>query len=92
MRAKIVAALIEGDLFFLFPGKQGMVAVRAVVLGLFPLLESAAHLEKGATDLASKLSPLDPIVVIEIAMRRIATGADNLLRHRGRSGAIFHGR
>jgi hypothetical protein len=92
MRTMIIAALVEGDLFSLFPGKQGMVTVRAVVLGLFSLLESLAHLKKGVTDLASKLSPFEPIVVIEIAMGSMATGTDNLLRHTGRGGAIFHGR
>ncbi len=92
MRTKIIAALVDGDLFFLLPGKQGMVAVRAVVPGLFALLESPAQLKKGATDLASELSPFESIVVIEIAMRSIATGTDNLLRHTGRGGAIFHGR
>jgi hypothetical protein len=69
-----------------------MVAVRAVVLGLFSLLESLIRLKKGVTDLASKLSSFDPIVVVEIAMGSIATGADNLYRHTGRGGTIFHGR
>jgi hypothetical protein len=92
MRTKIIAALVEGDLFSVFPGKQGMMTVRAVVPGLLSLLESPAHLKKGATELASELSPFESIVVIEIAMRSIATGTDNLLRHTGRGGAIFHGR
>jgi len=69
-----------------------MVAVRAVVLGLFSLLESLAHLEKGVTDLASKLSPFNPIVVVEIAMGSLTTGTDRLLRHTRRGGAILHGR
>jgi hypothetical protein len=69
-----------------------MVAVRAVVLGLFSLLESLVYLKKGVTDLTSKLGSFDPIVVIEIAMGSIATGTDNLLRHTGRGGAILHGR
>jgi hypothetical protein len=88
----IIAALVEGDLFSLFPGKQGMVAVRAVVLGLFSLLESLVHLKESVTDLALKLSPFEPIVVIEIAMGSIAAGTDHLLRHRGRAGAILYGR
>ena len=92
VRTMIIAALVEGDFFSLFPGKQGMVTVRAVVLGLFSLLESLTHLKKGVTDLASKLSPFDPIVVVEIAMGSIATGTDNLFRHTGRGGAISHGR
>jgi hypothetical protein len=69
-----------------------MAAVRAVVLGLFSLLESLVHLKEGATDLASKLSPSEPIVVIEIAMGSMATETDHLLRHTGRAGAILHGR
>jgi len=69
-----------------------MVAVRAVVLGLFPLLESLVHLEKGVTELASKLSPFDPIVVVEIAMGSMTTGTDNLFRYTGRGGTILHGR
>jgi hypothetical protein len=88
----IIAALVEGDLFPLFPGKQGMVTVRAVVFGLFSLLESLADLKKGVTELASKLSSFDPIVVVEIAMRGTTTGTDNLFRHTGRGGAISHGR
>jgi hypothetical protein len=92
MRTMIIAALVKGDFFPLFPGKESMVTVRAVVLGLFSLLESLVHLKKGVTDFASKLSPFDPIVVIEIAMGGIATGTDNLLRNTGRVGAILHGR
>jgi hypothetical protein len=88
----IIAALIEGDLFPLFPGKQGMVTVRAVVFGLFSLLESLVDLKKGVTELASKLSSFDPIVVVEIAMKSTTTGTDNLFRHPGRGGAISHGR
>jgi len=68
-----------------------MVAVRAVVFGLFSLLESLIHLKEGVTDLASELSPFEPIVVIEVAMGSITTGTDNLLRHTGRGGAILHG-
>jgi hypothetical protein len=69
-----------------------MVAVRAVVLGLFSLLESLVHLKEGVTELASKLSPSEPIVVIEIAMGSIAAETDDLFRHTGRTGTILHGR
>jgi hypothetical protein len=88
----IIAALVEGDFFSLFPGKQGMVTVRAVVLGLFPLLESLTQLKKGVTDLASQLSPFDPIVVVEIVVGSPATGTGNPFRHTGRGGTISHGR
>ena len=92
VRTMIIAALVEGDFFSLFPGKQGMVTVRAVVLGLFSLLESLIRLKKGVTDLASKLSSFDPIVVVEIAMGSMTTGTDNLFRYTGRGGTILHGR
>jgi hypothetical protein len=92
MGTGIVAALGDRHFFLLFPGKEGMAAVRAVVLGLFSLLESLAHLEKGVTDLASKLSPINPIVVVEVAMGSLTTGTDHLFRHTGRGGAILHGR
>jgi hypothetical protein len=92
MGTGIVAALVDRHFFLLFPGKQGMAAVRAVVLGLFSLLESLDHLKKGVTDLASKLSPFDSIVVVEIAMGSITTSTDHLLRHTGRGRAILHGR
>jgi hypothetical protein len=88
----IVAALVDRHFFLLFPGKEGMVTVRAEVLGLFSLLESLVHLKEGVTDLASKLSSFDSIVVVEIAMGSIATDTDNLLRDAGRGGAILHGR
>jgi hypothetical protein len=92
MGTGIVRAFVDRHLFLLFPSKEGMVAVGAVVFGPFPLLESLVHLKKGMTELASKLSSFDPIVVVEIAMGSITTGTDNLLRHTGRGGAIFHGR
>jgi hypothetical protein len=92
MRTMIIAALIDGNLFSLFPGKEGMVAVRAIVLGLFSLLESLTGLKEGVTDLASKLSPFASIVVVEIGMGSMATGTDHLFRHTGRAGAIFDGR
>ena len=69
-----------------------MVAVRAVVLGLFSLLESLVQLEKGVTELASKLSPFDSIVEVKIAMGGMTTGTDNLFRDTGRGGTILHGR
>jgi hypothetical protein len=55
-------------------------------------LGSLLGLKKGVTDLASKLSSFDPIVVIEIAMGSITTGTDNLFRYTGRGGAILYGR
>ena len=60
----IVAAFVDGDLFSLLPGEQGMKAVGAVVLGL--PLESSLHLKEFAADLAQKLGPLLPVVVVEV--------------------------
>jgi len=92
VRTMIIAALVEGDLFPLFPIEQGMVTVRAVVFGFSFLLESLIGLKKSVTDLASKLGPFDAIVVVEIAMGSTATWADNRLRHTGGGRAISHGR
>jgi len=50
VKALIVTALIEGQLFLLFPLEQGVVTIGAVVLGL--LLESPLGLEECAADLA----------------------------------------
>jgi hypothetical protein len=69
-----------------------MVAVMAVVLGLFSLLESLIQLKEGGTDFSSELNPSEPIIVMEIAMGSVTTGTDHLFRCTGRAGGILHGR
>ncbi len=69
-----------------------MLAVRTVVSGLFSLLESLVQLKEGVADLASKLTPFNPIIVVEIGMGCITTGTDHLFRHTGRVRVALYGR
>jgi hypothetical protein len=87
--AVVVAAFVNGDLFFLLPGKQRMKAIGAVVFGF--LLESHRSLKECAADLAQELSALLPIVVVEIVMRSITVGAHHKVRHTGRADVIPYG-
>jgi len=81
----IIAALVDGDLFPLFPGKQRMVAVGAVILCFHSLLVSPVQLEQVITHLAQKLGSLFAIVVIEIVMGCATAGTTGMLRYPGRA-------
>jgi hypothetical protein len=85
----IITAFVDGGLFFLLPGKKGMQTVGAVVPGLLP--ESSLYLEELIADLAQKLSPFLPVIVIEILMGSMAYGTHHKIRHTGRAGAIPYG-
>jgi hypothetical protein len=63
-----------------------MVTVRAVVLRLS--LESTLYLKEPAADLAQHLTPLLPVVVVEILMGRITGGTDDTIRHTGRPDSM----
>ncbi|HQB53736.1 MAG TPA: hypothetical protein PLX62_12635 [Bacteroidales bacterium] len=84
--ADIVAALVESDLLSLLPSEQGMVTVRAVVLRLS--LESTLYLKEPAADLAQHLTPLLPVIIVEILMGRIAKRAHDTIRHAGRPNSM----
>jgi hypothetical protein len=91
MGTGIVAALVEGHFFSLFPGEEGVVAVGAVVLG-FPFVESFLLLKEFAADLAEELGSLLAIVVVEVDMRRLTGGAVGALRDpRGASPIFYRG-
>jgi hypothetical protein len=77
----VIAALVEGNLFSLFPGKQCMVAVGAVILRFS--LVSPVQLEEVATHLAHQLSSFFAVVVIEIVMGSAAAGTSGMFRHSG---------
>lgn len=83
--AMIIAALVDGDLFPLFPGKQRMVAVGAVILRFHSPLASPVQLEQVITHLALQLGSLFAIVVIEIAMGCATAGTTGMLRYPGRA-------
>jgi hypothetical protein len=91
MGTGIVAALIDGHFFFLFPGEEGVLAVGAVVLG-FSLAESFFLLKELSADLAEELGSLFAVVVVEIGMRRLAGGAAGGFRDpRGAGPVVYWG-
>jgi hypothetical protein len=89
MGAGIVAALVDGHFFSLFPGEEGVMAVGAVVL-CFSLAESFFLLKEFPADLAQELGSLLAVVVVEIGMGRLAGGAVGGLRDPRRSGSVFY--
>ena len=81
VEAMIVAALIDGDLFPLFPGKQCTVAVGAVIFCFRFLPVSPVQLEEMVTHLAHQLSSFFAVVVIEIMMGSTAAGTTDMFRY-----------
>jgi len=87
MGTGVVAALVDGHFFSLFPGEEGVLAVGAVVLG-FTLAESFLLLKEFAADLAEELRSLLAVVVVEVGMRCLAGGAAGALRDSGGAGPV----
>jgi hypothetical protein len=79
MGTGVVAALVEGYLFSLFPGEEGVLAVGAVILCLI-LAESFLLLKELAADLAEELGSLLAVVVVEVGMRGLAGRAASAFR------------
>jgi hypothetical protein len=91
MGTVVIAALVDGHFFSLFPGKEGAVAVGTVVLG-FTLAESFFLLKELAADLAEELRSLLAVVVVEVGMGRLARGAAGGLRGpRGADPVLYWG-
>jgi len=89
MGAGIVAALVNGEFFSLFPGEEGMVAVGAVVLCL-SLAESFFLLKELSTEFAEELGSFLAVVVVEVGMGCMAGGAAGALRDpRGASPILY---
>ena len=91
MGTGIVAALIEGDFFSLFPGEEGMVAIGAVVL-CFALAEPFLLLKPLSADLAQELGSLFAVIVVEVGMGCLAGGAAGALRDPGGASPVFYRR
>ena len=87
MGTGVVAALVDGHFFSLFPGEEGVLAVGAVVLG-FTLAESFLLLKEFAADLAEELRSLLAVVVVEVGMRCLAGEAAGALRDSGGAGPV----
>ena len=88
--AGIVTALVDGHFFSLFPGKEGVLAVGAVVLGFATLAESFLLLKEFSADLAEELGSLLAIVVVEVSVRRLAGGAASGVRDSRGPRSVFY--
>jgi len=91
MGTGIVAALVDGHFFSLFPGEEGVLAVGAVVLCL-TLAESFLLLEPFSAELAQELGSLLAVIVVEVGMGRLAGGAAGAFRNPRGVGPVFYGR
>ena len=89
--AMIVAALVDGHFFSLFPGEEGVVAVGAVVLGL-ALAESFFLLKELFAYLAKELRSFLAVIVVKIGMGGLAGGAAGGLRDPRGAGPVLYRR
>ena len=91
MGTGIVAALVDGHFFSLFPGEEGVLAVGAEVLCL-TLAESFLLLKEFPADLAQELGSFLAVIVVEVGMGCLAGGAAGALRHARGAGPVFYPR
>ena len=89
MGTGIVAALVDGHFFSLFPGKEGVLAIGAVILCL-ALAEPFHLLKPFPADLAQELGSLLAVIVVEVGMGRLAGGAAGALRDPRGAGPVFY--
>lgn len=91
MRAIIVAAFIDCDLFTVLPPKESAMAVGAeeLCIGIFaePLLE----LKEMIANLALKLRHLFAVIVVDVDMRGITERTSDLNRNCRRTVPAFNG-
>jgi hypothetical protein len=80
MGTGIVTAFVDGHLFPLLPGKEGMLTIGAEVLGLFAFPEPLFHREELSADLAPKLGTFLSVIVVEVVRGSIAGGTPDTLR------------
>ena len=91
MGAGVVTTLVDGNLFSLFPGEEGVLAVGAVVFGL-SWAETFFLLEEMSANLAKELGSFFAVIVVEIGMRGLAGGAAGGLRDARGAGPVLYGR
>ena len=91
MGTGIVAALVDGHFFSLFPGEEGVLAVGAVVFCL-TLAESFFLLKEFAAELAEELGSFLAVVVVEVGMGRMAGGAAGAFRDPRGAGPVLYRR
>lgn len=71
MRAIIITAFIDSNIFTDFPYKEGVMAIGIVEFRFRAFTESLFNLKKMVTDFASKLRPFFTVIVIDELMRGI---------------------
>jgi hypothetical protein len=81
MGTGIVTAFVDGRLFPLFPGKEGMLAVGTIIGGLWALAEPLLQLEELPADLAQELRSHLSVIVVQVVMGSIAAETPDTLRH-----------
>ena len=91
MGAGIVAALVDGHFFSLFPGEEGVLAVGAVVLGL-ALAEPFLLLKEFSADFTQELGSFFAVIVVEVGLGCLAGGAAGAVRDPRGAGPVFYGR
>ncbi len=69
-----------------------MVAVRAIVFRFLLLAESFFQLEERVTDLTSELSSFLSVIVVEVMIGSLTTGAMGMLRDLGRARTVLYRR
>ena len=72
MRTIIIRAFVNNDVQKGFPAEQGVLAVRAEVLGFERSFKTIVDLKDRRADLAKQLGSFFAVVVIQILMRRVA--------------------
>jgi hypothetical protein len=92
METGIVTAFVDGHLFSLFPGKEGMLAVGTIIGGLWALAESLLQLEELPADLAQELGLFLAVIVVQVVMGGIAAGTPDTLRHPEGTGSVLYRR
>ena len=91
MGTGIVAALVDGHFFSLFPGEEGVLAVGAVVLGL-ALAEPFLLLKEFSADFTQELGSFFAVIVVEVGLGCLAGGAAGAVRDPRGAGPVFYGR
>ena len=75
MRTIIIRAFVNNDVQKGFPAEQGVLAVRAEVLGFERSFKTIVDLKDRRADLTEQLGSLFAVVVIQILMWRVAKRA-----------------
>lgn len=90
MRAVIIAAFIDGDLFTVLPSKEREMAIGTEELCIGIFTESSLQLKEVIANLAFKLRHLFAVIVVDVDMRGITEWANDLNRNCRRAVPAFN--